>query len=134
MNAERLDELLRSLPREEASEHFTREVMRTTRSVRGSSRTPARMILAWTTAVVILITGATGAFVIRQREQDHLESIRAEQQTLKRELDELKRISRGISPVLRVDGSDGVEYVVDLNQFSAEQQNRRISRVSSPIH
>ena len=134
MNLERLNELLRSLPREEASEHFTQDVMRRTRPVRASSRTPGRMILAWTTTVVILITGATGALVMRQREQDHLESIRAEQQKLKRELEELKRISEGISPVLRIDGSDGVEYVLDLNQFRAEQQNRRISRVSSQIH
>jgi len=134
MNPERLNELLRSLPREEASERFTPDVMRRTRSVRASSGSPARMVLAWAAAVVILITGAAGHWVTRQRDQVRLESIRAEQQQLERELDELKRISEEYSPVLRVNGNDGVDYVVDLNQFNTElPENRQISRVSSQI-
>lgn len=134
MNPERLDELLRSLPREEPSEHFTREVMRRTRSVRASSGSPARVTVAWAATVVILIAGAAGHWVTRQRERDHLASIRAEQQKLERELDELRRISDEYSPLLRVSGNDGVDYLVDLNQFNTERPgNRQISRVSSQI-
>lgn len=134
MNPERLNELLRSLPREEASERFTQDVMRRTRSVRSSSGAPARMVLAWAATVVIVISGAVGHRVTKHRDQARLESIRAEQQQLERDLDELKRISEGYSSVVRVDGNDGVEYVVDLNEFHSEQpSNRGKSRVSSQI-
>jgi len=134
MNAERLNELLRSLPRQEASEGFTQDVMRRTRSVRAATTSHARMVLAWAAVVVILISGAVGHLVAKHRDQARIESIRAERQQLEQELQELKRISEGYSSVVHVDGNNGFEYVVDLNEFSRNPpSNRQTSRVSSQI-
>lgn len=134
MNAERLNELLRSLPREEASDSFTQNVMGRTRSVRAFADPQVRMVLVWATVVVILVSGAVGHLVSNHRDQARLESIRAEQRQIENELQELKRLSEGYSSVVHVDGNNGVEYVVDLNEFSRNQQsNRQTSRVSSQI-
>ena len=134
MNPERLKELLHSLPREEASERFTQEIMRRTRSVRSVSGSSGRMFLVWAATVIIFISGVAGQQIMKHRDQARLESLRAEQRQLEQELTELKRLSEDYSSVLRVDGNDGVQYVVDLDQFSREQlSNEQTSRVSAQI-
>jgi len=134
MNPERLNELLRSLPREEASERFTQDVMRKTRSVRSGSGASGRMFLVWAATVLILISGVVGHQITKHRDQARLESLRAEQLQLEQELTELKRLSNEYSSVLRVDGNDGVQYVVDLDQFRSEQlSDGRTSQVSAQV-
>jgi hypothetical protein len=110
-----LSDLLRSLPQEPASIDFTaRTLARTT----GEHRSPPRLRSAFAVALalVAIFSGAIG--IRRHQEQVRLRQLRAEQQQIRKELNELKALSKESEPRVFVGSSGAYDFVVGLKPRS----------------
>lgn len=120
-----LDHLLRSLPRETASEAFTRQVV--TRVTTGDMPPPGRRAafrFAMAAAGLVLVLSS----VTVQRWQENrerqearrkVEQMRDEYRVLERELRDLMRLAAESQPLVRVGETEEFDFVVDLRDFTA---------------
>lgn len=113
MNDERMDVLLRTLPKERAGEGFTSRVMG--RLDDAPARKPARLVFA--AAVVLMLIAVAGILIYQQAEKaellEEIAMLRAEYQALSLELQQ----ETGIRPVVYLGGDGQRDYVLDMSKF-----------------
>jgi hypothetical protein len=129
MNDEELQGLLRSLPRERASEGFTGRVM----SRLGSAKRPfylqPRFAVAASLGLVVTAWLGAGRWQdAHQKEQrrQRIEAIRTEVEQLERDI----RLLRNLAPVLYLGGDEEVDFVIDLRQLVREEPKENLRPVS----
>lgn len=137
MKRDDVSELLKNLPRQEASSGFTERVI--ARLDAPSRRGVGR---AWVLAAACaLIAGLSlGAVAWREHaerraaaerlEQRRVEIMRNEYRALERELQELRSLASEAQPVLELGGTENVDFVFDLRRH-AEERGRARARPTS---
>ncbi|MGK2856556.1 MAG: hypothetical protein ACSLFQ_05060 [Thermoanaerobaculia bacterium] len=119
MTDDRIDGLIRSLPRTEPSPGFTRRVMA---SVEQRGRTPIATGFRWAhaAAIVAMVVISLGGGIAWQhdREARRAEALRAETARIRAELDALRSEAQQTSEIYLGQSGDR-EYVLDLHQFTA---------------
>jgi hypothetical protein len=120
MRDEDLGELLRGLPRENAGEGFTEQVITRAGDRAHSSSATHPWRYAAAAVLALLMLGAVGLRlgVERRSETARTESLRAQHEELKLELGDL-RASAAFDPVIDLGRNDGVQYILDLRTASA---------------
>jgi Tfp pilus assembly protein PilN len=106
---------MRNLPRTNASPAFTREVMRKARGNGEGVRRPLvwRMAAAFAMAACLLAAVQLGVMQHRQRERTI--ALRAEQQQLVADLDDVKKIAEKSEPVVVLENDQGTQVIMDLD-------------------
>jgi len=127
MDDERLDQLLRGLPRHDASPRFTAAVLRRLRE--DAPRPRRRLALTAATVVTLAVGLVFGAHehtraAERQRELARLEALETEKRALETEIRELRRLARDARPVVYLDSTPAVDLVVDLGRLAERRQGR----------
>jgi len=116
MKEEELRSLLRSLPRERASEGFTNEVLgRLDVAKRPVYRQPRYALAA---GLVLLVAGWFGAG--RWQDVRKAEQTRQRIQALRTELEQLRNgvtLLRDLAPVLYLGGDEDVDLVIDMRHL-----------------
>ena len=130
---------LKRLPREEASDGFTADVLRRVRT--DQARQPApRLRLAVAAVAVVVVSAAAGAWWAQQSAQaepatvtaESIEQLRSEYQELNRELESLRRLADDTQPFVPVSIDPRTEILFDLRDIeplpvsSASTGSRRI--------
>ena len=135
MKDEDIGNLLRKLPKQKASSRFTERVMEslpeTPPSVPGWRR-PAFAIAA---AAVLTIAVSSAWDHWRERQErveaaQRVEALRAEYESVQRELEELKFLAAESQPLLRLGGSGRVDFLMDLRALSREAEPSRARPVN----
>ncbi len=127
MNHEELSELLRTLPRETASTGFTSRVMGRTRT-RGAAAPRLRFATATALVAILVMVSVAGARMVEHREtRVRTAKMRAEQLELRKELDQLKAITKQAEPVIYVGSSGAYDVVLDVSK------QKRVTSTSVPI-
>lgn len=113
MSHDELSDLLKSLPRTPASDGFTARTL--ARARQGHRALPyLRKAFAIVVSAIVLLTGAIG--LRRHQQQVHVQQLRAEQQQIRKELEELKTLSKEREPRVFVGSSGSYDIVVGLKQ------------------
>ena len=113
-----LSQLLRSLPRAKASDGFTRTVMGRIRPEESPVWWRVSLVPA---AIALVVAMLAGHQVLESREERlRLQMLKAEQQRLRMELDELKSMTPS-EPMFYVGSNGMTDYVVDLRSGAAPQ-------------
>lgn len=115
---------LKHLPREEASDGFTAEVLRQVRTDQAPQSAP-RLRLAVAAVAVVVVSAATGAWWARQSAPsepasvtaESLEQLRSEYQELSRELESLHRLAEDTQPFVPVSINPQTEVLFDLRDI-----------------
>lgn len=115
MQDDKLDALLRQLPASRASDGFTSGVM--AKIARPAQRPRHRGLVAVAAAALIAIVSS--AVVVQQREDERREALVAEQQELRRELEQLKAATPKVEAVVPIGSTDEADYLVDVGEVSA---------------
>lgn len=117
---------LKRLPRVEASDGFTEDVLR--RVCAGEEGRPApRLRLAVAAVAVVVVSAAAGAWWTRQSPPaepatvtaESLEQLRSEYQELSRELEALHRLAEDTQPFVPVSIDPQTEVLFDLRDIEA---------------
>ncbi len=115
---------LKRLPREEASDGFTANVLRRVRT--DQARQPApRLRLAAAAVAVVVVSAAAGAWWAQQSAQaepatvtvESIEQLRSEYQELNRELESLRRLAEDTQPFVPVSINPQTEILFDLRDI-----------------
>ncbi len=116
MSHDELTDLLESLPRETVSAGFTaRTVARAREAADGGRRTAVGFTFRAALAVALMLAIFGGALGIRHhREEVRLQRLRAEQEEIRRELDQLKAMSKERDPRVVVGTSGGYAFVLGV--------------------
>jgi hypothetical protein len=118
----RMDDLLRTLPKERAGEGFTYRVVERLDQAPVKSR--ARLAVAL--VLLLLLSAVAGVFFFQQAEKaqlrEEIASLRAEHRALSEELHRVMEQSAGIHPVLYLGGDDRRDYVLDVKKFVRERK------------
>ena len=119
MTDDRIDGLIRSLPRTEPSPGFTRRVMARIEE-RGAGRFAGgfRWVHAIAVAVIVLTALGGGIAWQRDREARRADALRTETARIRAELDALRAQARQTNEIYLGQSGDR-EYVLDLRQFTA---------------
>lgn len=138
MDDERLTRLLRELPRDDASPHFTAVVLR-----RLDHHGPRPAFRGPTFRRLALAAGAAAVFAValfgvheatrgaeRRRELARLEALEAEKRALEDEIRELSRLARDARPVIYLDSTPAVDLVVDLGRLAARRREQQFRPAS----
>lgn len=105
--------LLRSLPRNSASPDFNMALLeRLAAEPAPRRRSPG--LMAASVAALLITALAGGQYFQMRRDEARLESLKAEQQRIALELEELKKITSAYEPVLYVGGTEEIDLYVDL--------------------
>ena len=115
---------LKHLPREEASDGFTAEVLRQVRTDQAPQPAP-RLRLAVAAVAVVVASAAAGAWWARQSAPsepasvtaESLEQLRSEYQELSRELESLHRLAEDTQPFVPVSINPQTEVLFDLRDI-----------------
>lgn len=119
MTDDRIDGLIRSLPRTEPSPGFTRRVMASIEQrERGSGASSFRWAQAVAIVAVVVTSLGGGIAWQHEREARRAEALRAETARIRAELDALRSEARQTSEIYLGQSGDR-EYVLDLHQFTA---------------
>ena len=113
MNDTQLTELLRALPRTNASPQFSSDVMRAVRNAAPEPR-PAftwRVAAAFAMALCLVLVIQAGLVQHAKDKQARLEAMRAEQHRIESELAAVKQ--QTYEPVVVLEHTDGTRVVVD---------------------
>jgi len=123
MKDERLDELLKSLPREGASDDFTARVLERIEQPRPRFAQQNRWLAAAAVIFIVVLGGITAGRMIEQkREEERLAAVRAAQAEIARELREVKRLSEQVDPVVYLGSGENVDYLVDFRHLKTSSQ------------
>ena len=128
VNDDDLGQLLRELPRQEASSTFTKEVLsrlaeknaENAKNARRATRKIAVGRLALAASVVVgLYLGADVVLdrVASLRAAQRLRALRSEYQSLQDELAKLRQLADDAQPVVDLGGTDDVDFVLDLREL-----------------
>ena len=117
---------LKRLPRVEASDGFTEDVLRRVRAGEKSRPAP-RLRLAVAAVAVVVVSAAAGAWWTRQSPPaepatvtaESLEQLRSEYQELSRELEALHRLAEDTQPFVPVSIDPQTEVLFDLRDIQA---------------
>jgi hypothetical protein len=115
MSHDELSDLLQSLPRASASDGFTSRTLARV-GERRHVASHLRAAFAILLSAIMLLTGAIG--VRRHEQQIRVQQLRAEQQQIRKELEELKTLSNEREPRVFVGSSGSYDIVVGLKQRS----------------
>lgn len=138
MDEVRLNQLLRELPRQEASPAFTAAVLRRLAddapSPRSQSRPVRRLALAAAAAVALaagLVAGVHEWTRAAERRQElaRLETLETEKRAIEAEIRELRRLARDARPVVYLDSTPTVDLVVDLERLAERRRRERDENV-----
>ena len=121
---DRLD--LKRLPRVDASDGFTEDVLRRVRAGEESRPSP-RLRLAVAAVAVVIVSAAAGAWWSRQSPPaepatvtaESLEQLRSEYRELSRELEALHRLAEDTQPFVPVSIDPQTEVLFDLRDIQA---------------
>jgi len=119
MSEENLGNLLRSLPRERASEEFTDRVMSRLEEGRRPFVFQPRFALAASIALVVAAWVGVDRWQAMQQEEQTNQRIH----TLKAEIEKIQgdiRLLRDLAPVLYLGGNEEVDFVLDLGKAVRE--------------
>lgn len=125
MNHEELSELLRSLPRQPASTGFTTRVVAKARDRR--IRRPQWKFVTATMVVVVVVLSIAGVRISERNERARLNELRQEQAEIRKELNQLKEISRDAEPVVYIGTSGSYDVVMDVSR------NGKVSSTNVPV-
>jgi anti-sigma factor RsiW len=121
---ERLDRLLRELPRERAPDAFTRRVLS---EARGRPAGAGFRLPAWGVAVAaaLLVAVPAGIWIYNTSQRAALAAeigaLRAQHERLTGELRALRQQMSTTQPVIYLGGDDRADYVLDLKRLVREQ-------------
>lgn len=114
-----LDDLLRTMPREQAPDDFARAVLARVKRP-PEPRPRLRLAVAGAVAAALLVAGGTwlsGAGAGERELRAEIASLRDQHQQLQHQLTELRQ--RLSAPTVVVGGNDRVDYVLDLERLSS---------------
>lgn len=128
MTDDRIDGLIRSLPRTEPSPGFTRRVMAKIEE-RGAGRLASGFRWAHALAIIVIVVTSLGGGIAWQRDREarRADALRAETARIRAELDALRSRARQTNEIYLGQSGDR-EYVLDLRQFTAP--NAEVTPVS----
>ena len=143
----RLDQSLRNLPREQASEGFRDKVLRAARveAVSRRSQTPwlaPRMVPALAAAALLLAMGISlGLYMMERTRRAELRreiaELRQEHERLDAEVELLRQEARGTGAtgrrVIYLGGDDTVDYVLDLERLARQGARGRFIPAALPV-
>lgn len=124
MNHEELSKLLRSLPRQSASAGFTTRVVAKARD-RRIRRPQWKFVTA--TMLVVVVLSIAGVRISERNERARLKELRQEQAEIRKELNQLKEISRDAEPVVYIGTSGSYDVVMDVSR------NGKVSSTNVPV-
>jgi hypothetical protein len=133
---DRVTELLKSIPRREASPAFTEEVLKRLDNPQRSGLGGRRLIWVTGTAAAVLLVALTLGLwrwqqhSERRHEAERVETLRTEYRELKAEVERLQSLARDLDPVLELGGTDRVDFVFDLRELAKENNRTGIQPVS----
>lgn len=115
---------LKRLPRVEASNGFTADVLRRVRTGQARQSAP-RLRLAVAAVAVVVVSAAAGAWWTRQSAPaepatvtaESIEQLRSEYQELNRELESLRRLAEDTQPFVPVSINPQIEVLFDLRDI-----------------
>ena len=105
---------MRVLPRAKASPAFTSDVMRSIRREDGARRIPFVWRLAAGFAMAVCIVAIVQVAAL-QHERQRMAELRAEQQKIEAELQEVKEIARDAEPMFVLENEQGTRVIMDLD-------------------
>jgi hypothetical protein len=123
MNDEDISRLLERMPRHRASESFTRSVLE--KATRPSAEPADFRKLA--AAALLVLLGAGGLWSRlsdNRREQETLRALQAEKEDIRREIEELKQLTRPYQPYIEIP-SDRVDFVIDVSRENGIKQAKQ---------
>ncbi len=130
---QKLSELLRSLPREEASPYFTAGVMRRLRDAEGRRRfQPIERFVVAAAALALVAAAGLGLNELRlerERAQERqaaltrLDALEAERAALEAELAALRRTARAAQP-MHLTSTRGYDVVLDMTRLARRARER----------
>jgi DNA-binding transcriptional MerR regulator len=124
MNDHDIRRLLQDLPRHRASEAFTPRVLQRSLA-RGSSGFSLRKLAAAASLLMLLAAGGLWSRVADTRQEEaRMRSLRAEREQIRREIEELKRLTRPYQPVIEIPGGE-IDFVIELNEESGARLARQ---------
>jgi hypothetical protein len=137
MDEQRLNQLLRELPRHQASPRFTAAVLRRLADDAPRSRplrrlTPAAAAAALVAAGLVFGVHEWTRGAERQRELARLEALESEKRALEAEILELRRLARDARPVVYLGSTATVDLVVDLERLAERRSRWRESGNENP--
>jgi cytochrome c-type biogenesis protein CcmH/NrfG len=115
MNETELRGWMRVLPRAKASPAFTSDVMRNIRREKGTRRIPFGWRLAAGFAMVVCIVAIVQVAALQNERRVRMAEMRAEQQKIEAELQEVKEIASGAEPVFVLENEQGTRVIMDLD-------------------
>lgn len=106
---------MRVLPRAKASPAFTSEVMRNIRRTDGTRRTPFVWRLAAGFAMAVCIVAIVQVAAVQNERRQRMAELRAEQQKIEAELQEVKEIASDTEPMFVLENEQGTRVIMDLD-------------------
>ena len=106
---------MRVLPRAKASPAFTSEVMRNIRRERGTRRVAFVWRLAAGFAMAVCVVAILQVAAVQNERRQRMAELRAEQQKIEAELQEVKEIARDAEPMFVLENEQGTRVIMDLD-------------------
>jgi hypothetical protein len=122
---ERLDELLRTLPREKASDDLTRRILEKLDRENVRPARARRLVFGFGLAALVLVAALSAFLWLSERARkkeirEQIATLQTEHKLLQARLQEMKR-ARSERPVIYLGGDDQVDYVLDLRNYLRAQ-------------
>ena len=134
MNEEQIDELLRSSPREMASDGFTNRVVASLDVCGADDSRRRRRVWSLSAAVVVLVLaclsiGLWNHEASRDQMRAQLAVLQKEARELREGLQILKQQQLHSRPVIYLGGNGDVDFVLDMNRYWQNHDNHADTRV-----
>jgi hypothetical protein len=115
MNETELRGLMRVLPRAKASPAFTSDVMRNIRREKDTRRIPFVWRLAAGFAMAVCVMAMVQVAAVQNERRQRLAELRAEQQKIEAELQEVKESASDAEPMFVLENEQGTRVIMDLD-------------------
>ena len=128
MRNEDVERLLRELPRDQPPADFTDRVLARLDARAARARGRRSSLLAAAAAVAAVVVWTSGYLAERYERSsaaERVESLRREYRDLRDELDQVRALAEQLEPVLRLGGTEDVEFVFDLRELAADGEHPR---------
>ncbi len=138
MKDEDIGNLLRKLPRQQASTGFTDRLMKRMPTAPPTAHPRTRLTrsgLAVAAAVVLTLAASSARNYwqgARERAEaaQRVEALRSEYESLHKELEELKALAAESQPILTLGGTGEMDFLMDLRALSREAEGARAHPVN----